>query len=377
MMTDIFKHTCLLLFLLASVSPYYIKPLRAGTIIVSDADLRSSKLITTLIDLNLSAADYQAHKDINTIAAITSLSMDEHLNFYFNYTVVCPQDHCFLNFTLLRYTDPVSPNFTYRIVADYLVARGLKVRDLNMTSFQEHLFLKEVVSYDKNNVREDLGKDIPFNNEDAWYMLLFPSGFNNLTLTGHVVYSYLLNSDMYVVHFMDHSGAHGEHDSMGWPEKKNYIKYRAVFIPPAYLTAHPSCSPLEKFQLTQHFQKTCDGGSSVKWFAGFKGTKEASIQGELFEQRSGFSFSLAQTPSRYGLMAFPFEADADFVDLRRHEYKWDVEYHQFGVFLGFIILTAISGVVLFLVYNYFKPLLRKTDNKKMFKKVKKYENMHE
>jgi len=74
-------------------------------------------------------------------------------------------------------------------------------------------------------------------------MLLFPTGFNNLTLTGHVMYSYILNSDMYVVHFMDHSGKHGEQDSMGWPEKQNYIKYRAVFIPPNYLSVK-DCGPI-------------------------------------------------------------------------------------------------------------------------------------
>ena len=67
------------------------------------------------------------------------------------------------------------------------------------------------------------------------FMLLFPSGWNRLSLTGHVVYNYILDSDMYVVHYMDHSGAHGEHDLMGWPEKMNYIPYRAVFIPPNYL----------------------------------------------------------------------------------------------------------------------------------------------
>jgi len=49
------------------------------------------------------------------------------------------------------------------------------------------------------------------------YMLLIPNGFNNVTLTGHVVYSYILSTTMYVVHYMDHSNGHGEHDSMGWP----------------------------------------------------------------------------------------------------------------------------------------------------------------
>jgi hypothetical protein len=35
----------------------------------------------------------------------------------------------------------MNENFNYNIIADYLVARGLKVIDLNMTFFQEHLFL--------------------------------------------------------------------------------------------------------------------------------------------------------------------------------------------------------------------------------------------
>lgn len=109
-------------------------------------------------------------------------------------------------------------------------------------------------------------------------MLLFPTGFNNVTLTGHVVYSYILNTDMYVVHYMDHSGGHGEHDSMGWPEQQNYIRYRAVFLPPSYLSKY-DCTPVEKFDLTQHFSHSCNGGSHVKWFVGFKSTKEAQIQG--------------------------------------------------------------------------------------------------
>ena len=104
-----------------------------------------------MIDLNLSRIVYEAHKDINTIATITSLAMDQNLNFYINYTVVCPENDCFLNVTLLRYTEFVNSGFSYRIVVDYLVARGLKVKDLNMTSFQEHLFLKDVVSFNDKN----------------------------------------------------------------------------------------------------------------------------------------------------------------------------------------------------------------------------------
>ena len=45
----------------------------------------------------------------------------------------------------------MNPQFSYSFEADYLVARGLKVIDLNMTSFQNHMFLSQVVSYNQNN----------------------------------------------------------------------------------------------------------------------------------------------------------------------------------------------------------------------------------
>lgn len=80
-----------------------------------------------------------------------------------------------------------------------------------------------------------MSKNLPYNNEDAMFMLLFPTGFSNLTLTGHVVYSYILQTDMYVVHYMDHTGRHGEHDSMGWTDK-NWIRYRALYLPTDYLS---------------------------------------------------------------------------------------------------------------------------------------------
>jgi hypothetical protein len=94
-------------------------------------------------------------------------------------------------------------------------------------------------------------------------------------------------------------------------------------------------------------------------------------------QRSGFAYSLAKTPSRYGLMAFPFEVTGDFIDLREHECGWDVEYHQFGVYLGYLIFTAIAGLIVFMCYLFFKPFLMKAYSKRMFKKVKKYDTVHE
>jgi hypothetical protein len=74
--------------------------------------------------------------------------------------------------------------------------------------------------------------------------------------------------------------------------------------------------------LTGNYERICDGGSKVKWMFGFKGTKETQVQGEFFELRAGFSFKLNNTPTHYGLMAFPFESTEEFQDKRVHEYKW-------------------------------------------------------
>jgi hypothetical protein len=220
-----------------------------------------------------------------------------------------------------------------------------------------------------NNVKKDLSLDLPYNNEDAWHMLLFPSGFNNLTLTGHIVYSYLIGTDTYVVHFMDHAGRHGEHDSMGWPEKKNYIRFTVVFIPDDYLD-YAGCTPVEEFSLDQHSEFTCQGGSAVKWFVGFKGTKETEIQGELFELRAGFSYSLATVPSSYGLVAFPFKTDENFIDLRVHEYKWEVEYRMIGILAGYLIVIAAIVGVLTIAFVFFRRYLRRS---KKIKTAGKYD----
>lgn len=134
--------------LLSCVSAFTVTPLRAGSITVTNSELRQNQILRKKIDLSLTPEYYASRKDIGVIAAITSLSMDSNINFHFGYGVVCEQAGCWLNFTLERYGDVGSPNFDYYLKADYLVAHGLRVYDLNMTSFQEHVFLQNVVSYD-------------------------------------------------------------------------------------------------------------------------------------------------------------------------------------------------------------------------------------
>lgn len=115
------------LCLIASVSSFYITPLRAGTIQITDNDIRSTKLLHKEIDLQIKKEFYEAHKDIQVIASFSSLSMDDKLNFYFDYSIHCPNADCVLNFTVIRKTENVNPDFRYSFDVDYLVARGLKI----------------------------------------------------------------------------------------------------------------------------------------------------------------------------------------------------------------------------------------------------------
>ena len=93
----------LVVFLLFfAVSAWNIRPLRAGTIDIRDKDIREVKSFTRTIDLQLSKTDYEKWKDLDVIASITLLKMDDTLNFYFDYNIFCPDQGCSLNFTFIR-----------------------------------------------------------------------------------------------------------------------------------------------------------------------------------------------------------------------------------------------------------------------------------
>ncbi len=56
------------------------------------------------------------------------------------------------------------------------------------------------------------------------------------------MYNYIIGTTMYVVHYMDRTNGHGEHDSQDWPQDKNNILYKALFIPRDYLKdQYPDC----------------------------------------------------------------------------------------------------------------------------------------
>lgn len=118
---------------------------------------------------------------------------------------------------------------------------------------------------------------MPYNNFDAMKALLIPNGFSNLTRTGRVVYNYVMTTDMYVVHYMDPE-RHSEMDSQGWPEGADFILFKVVFIDAFYQPA-AGCKVDDKWMLNGHYENLCEGGPDLKWFFGFKRTKEQTIQG--------------------------------------------------------------------------------------------------
>lgn len=101
-----------------------------------------------------------------------------------------------------------------------------------------------------------------------------------------------------------------------------------------------------------------------------------SFQAELFDLRNGFSYSLANTPSRYGLVGFPFEKAEGFIDQRAHEYKWEVEYMMIGHTAGKILLACAVVGMIFLSCLLLRKYLRRA--RRMFERVaKEYNSMHE
>jgi len=119
---------------------------------------------------------------------------------------------------------------------------------------------------------------LPKNNQDALRLLLIPNGWSNVTRTGGIVYLYAMGNDMYmyVVHYMEDKSVagHDNGDSMGWPEGVDHVKYKVLYFDWDYEPAE-GCHIEDKWNLEDHYQSICKkGGNDLKWFYGFKRTKE-------------------------------------------------------------------------------------------------------
>jgi hypothetical protein len=73
-------------------------------------------------------------------------------------------------------------------------------------------------------------------------------------------------------------------------------------------------------------------------------------------------------------MAFPFEVNEGFIDLRSHEYKWEVEYRLIGELTGYVIGISLLIGGAFLSGLFLKRYLKRS--KGVFK-IGKYDQMHE
>ena len=165
-----------------------------------------------------------------------------------------------MNFTWIRYTEKVNPEFHYGMKIDYLVAHGVKTMKLNMTEFQEHLMMKHMYSFNENNEPDDFGAHPPESNEFAHMLLLLPNGFSNVSVTGQVMYSYIAANDMYVVHYMDEEHGHDSGDDEGWQQGKQYVLYQALFVPKSYLSS--DCVPKDYFMLRDHFSTSATAAAT-------------------------------------------------------------------------------------------------------------------
>lgn len=166
------------------------------------------------------------------MVAITALNMDDRLNFYFTYYIMCPTELCQLLLILTLNTENVDTKYPYSLTLKYLIAHGLKTTTLNITDYQWHYYKRSLYTYDQNNTLDDNSK--PFhNNQDADMMLLIPNGFNDLSLTGYMSSSFVLDTEMYVIHYMNMKTHDQPH--MGWKVGTDYVLMRVVFLQKGYL----------------------------------------------------------------------------------------------------------------------------------------------
>ena len=71
-------------------------------------------------------------------------------------------------------------------------------------------------------------------------------------------------------------------------------------------------------------------------------------------------------------MAFPFVNNDQFIDLRAHEYKWEVEYRMIGTIAGFTIGIGLLVGVTIIAGIFIRKLLKRS---KRIKTVGKYDHM--
>lgn len=140
--------TCkeILILLLAFITAFSssIKPLYAGTLVLEDRILRSNTCIFKTLPLPFTKTYYEG-RNIEVVAAMSQLSIDQNFSYQFRYQILCPHK-CFIDFVLSRYSLQVSKDFLYKMVIDFLVAENMMTESLNMTFYKADINLRSILS---------------------------------------------------------------------------------------------------------------------------------------------------------------------------------------------------------------------------------------
>lgn len=165
-MTRITAAGLVLLMLACLCSAQEIQALETGTIVVEDKFLRLNTCISKTVALKLSKEYFDLNEDIEAIATISHLKMDDQLSFSFKHEINCQVEECQFELNLERFSAEVNPLFNYELSIDFIIGHGIRAADLNMTYF------KQVFS--------------PKDKRPFARAILIPNGFSDVSLTGNV-----------------------------------------------------------------------------------------------------------------------------------------------------------------------------------------------
>jgi hypothetical protein len=233
------QHLATFVALLALVlSTEDIVPLEAGSVTVEDKFIRRNTCISRYFDLQLTREQYEQQGDISVVAALSELNLDDQLTFQFTYHLNCLKTRCVFELQLERFTREVNPLRDYTLTIDFLVARGMRVLDVNMTYFKQTVMALEKKSYAR--------------------VVLIPNGFSDVALPGSVEVAQLASNN-FLLSYSDPRGLENAQSSMGWTLNRKFVLYKLVFLPHSY--------------------KVSNSPNSL--FSGFSSTKDKAVKSKL------------------------------------------------------------------------------------------------
>jgi hypothetical protein len=134
----------------------------------------------------------------------------------------------------------VSKDFEYKMVIDFLVAENMMTEALNMTFYKTDISLRQLASFSsKSGLKNEAEDDVE--------VFLIPNGFNNVTKTGYLSHVVDRRLNKIIITFNDQPVSGGIVDFMGWKLNQNFIKFKVLLIPKAYIKRGSTCNPSKMF----------------------------------------------------------------------------------------------------------------------------------